>query len=522
MNAPSPRHRLRAAAGRLLRAGALAAALAAAPARDCPPEQAIRDGLAAAWEGQQQLEQHLADLSSPSFATREAASAALLELPVLPIDRIERDSAATESAEVRARLRILRRRRSAKLSPAFNRLLGCAESDRPSGCLAPLLDFAATTPATPAIRRALRACAAPGDRDALLRQLAPEFPAARRRVALDALEAALGPDDAPPELLRCLGDPDPGIRLAAARLALNRGRREALEVLAALVDEPSAGPGAARFLEAATGARHDSAAAWRAWLRGDGRAAALQLPVPERPALEAGLRLRFTFDEDPDGQVLDSSGHGHHGQRVGAVRHEDGVRGKAARFSSTRTYLLVDHPGLDPNGWEGLTVACWIKLARHRSRNRVLQRGEVVGEGSGAYHLTPGGSLFGSGDWKPGSSFGTVTGPGQGDAAPAKSLAAGTRPLPPLNQWMHLAATYDGEILRWFVDGNPDGQKAHRFGGPLWEPPGRKLVIGNVAIRSRMRWTDYHFDGWIDELRIWDRAITPEEITELVRRDRSP
>src|SRR6185295_4285871 len=71
--------------------------------------------------------------------------------------------------------------------------------------------------------------------------------------------------------------------------------------------------------------------------------------------------------------------------------------------------------------------------------------------------------------------------------------------------WMHVAATYDGQSFRAFIDGNDRGTK--QLAAPL-ETTQTSVKIG---------WSPYtnaHFDGMIDEVRLWNIARTPEEIQQ--------
>jgi hypothetical protein len=72
--------------------------------------------------------------------------------------------------------------------------------------------------------------------------------------------------------------------------------------------------------------------------------------------------------------------------------------------------------------------------------------------------------------------------------------------------WSHLAMTYDGDSLRLFVNGKPAGEK--KVGRPR-KPGSRGLAFG----RRQDNFGDgYHFRGAIDEIRLYDRALSAEQI----------
>jgi hypothetical protein len=81
------------------------------------------------------------------------------------------------------------------------------------------------------------------------------------------------------------------------------------------------------------------------------------------------------------------------------------------------------------------------------------------------------------------------------------SLKGGTRPANDI--WTHLAATYDGAFQRLYVNGIQVASQARTGSMPATTNP---LRIGGNNI-----WGEY-FAGRIDEMRIYNRALTQPEI----------
>ena len=76
-----------------------------------------------------------------------------------------------------------------------------------------------------------------------------------------------------------------------------------------------------------------------------------------------------------------------------------------------------------------------------------------------------------------------------------------------LNQWTHLAFTYDGAALRIYRDGTETGVFAvsgDMIGSSL------PIAIGNINATQ-----DRYWNGLLDDVRIYDHALTPVEITTL-------
>jgi hypothetical protein len=86
--------------------------------------------------------------------------------------------------------------------------------------------------------------------------------------------------------------------------------------------------------------------------------------------------------------------------------------------------------------------------------------------------------------------------------------APGTAALP-LNAWTHLAATYDGATLKLFVNGVQAGAVA--VAGSL-NASADPLRIGGNHI-----WGEY-FSGRIDEVRVYNRALSAAEVQADMKR----
>ncbi len=72
--------------------------------------------------------------------------------------------------------------------------------------------------------------------------------------------------------------------------------------------------------------------------------------------------------------------------------------------------------------------------------------------------------------------------------------------------WHHVAGTYDGGELRLYVDGVLDASAAASAGA--------SSTVGDLLI-GRNWSSGYLFDGALDDLRLYDRALSPAEIQEI-------
>jgi PKD repeat protein len=81
-----------------------------------------------------------------------------------------------------------------------------------------------------------------------------------------------------------------------------------------------------------------------------------------------------------------------------------------------------------------------------------------------------------------------------------------------LNQWQHIAATYDGQgEVKMYINGVAQTiDYRSPPSGPIWENAAEELFIGNDATAGNT------FDGSIDEVRLWNIARSGEDIVAAV------
>jgi hypothetical protein len=95
---------------------------------------------------------------------------------------------------------------------------------------------------------------------------------------------------------------------------------------------------------------------------------------------------------------------------------------------------------------------------------------------------------------------------------------------PVVAEWVHLAGTYSGETgkMSLYVNGKLIG--AQTYVGEIRLDPeslNRPLVIGGELNGPNIDEASNEFDGYIDEVRIYDHALSDEEIETLAEEARS-
>ena len=198
------------------------------------------------------------------------------------------------------------------------------------------------------------------------------------------------------------------------------------------------------------------------------------------PAAIPELILAFSFDEPSGSTVTDSSGKGNTGTISNATRTL-GKYGNALSFNGTNALVnVVDSTSLHLTN--AMTLEAWVNPTTASPVWR-----DVIYKGDDSYYLE-GTSMNG----------GSPAGGTVGSANPVY----GTSPLP-INTWSHLALTYDGTALRLYVNGTLAGSLSYTGGLTTSANP---LQIGGDSIYGQF------FSGLIDEVRVYNIALTPAQI----------
>ena len=201
-----------------------------------------------------------------------------------------------------------------------------------------------------------------------------------------------------------------------------------------------------------------------------------------------GLVAAYGFDTGSGTTTPDQSGTGNNGTLTNATWTTTSKYGQALSFNGTNAAVTIpDHNTLDLT--TGMTLEAWVRPTNLGSNWRTAILKEATG--SMSYGL-----------YANGGDAGTKVPTGEIVNGGFRMAPAAT-PLT-VNTWAHLATTYDGTTLRLFVNGVQAGQLA--VGGAITTGTGA-LKIGGNAI-----WGEW-FQGEIDEVRIYNRALTATEIT---------
>ncbi len=212
--------------------------------------------------------------------------------------------------------------------------------------------------------------------------------------------------------------------------------------------------------------------------------------------LNDGLVGYWSFDEGEGSTAYDYSGNGNDGTINGAS-WTDGISGSALQFDGADDYVLVGtNPVLAPT--QSLTASAWVQF------------GSVSGL---AYAVSRGRDYWGSG-YNLGGWGDRIHGEVNLDDAennPEVFLLSST--VASCDKWYHIVLTYDSATGgRLYVNGAKE-KSAALTGAIVYRPgQGDDFVIG-VLSHHYPDW--YDFEGLIDEVRIYNRALSATEIADL-------
>jgi chitodextrinase len=196
----------------------------------------------------------------------------------------------------------------------------------------------------------------------------------------------------------------------------------------------------------------------------------------------SGLVAAYGFDEGSGTTIRDASGQNNNGVAT-ATTWTAGKFGNALVFNGTSSQVTIpDAPSLRLT--TAMTLEAWVFPTSTPTGWRAIVDKNIDG-----YYLMAstdnGNRPAGGGTWTSGN---------QNTFGPAAI---------PVNSWTHLATTFDGATIRLFVNGVQVASVAQT--APL-SPTADTLQIG-----ADFYPTEY-FAGLIDEVRIYNRALSPAEI----------
>ncbi len=201
-----------------------------------------------------------------------------------------------------------------------------------------------------------------------------------------------------------------------------------------------------------------------------------------------------------NGNAQDGSGNGNHGTVNGATLTTDrfGNQNAAYDFDGVDDWIQVqDHVSLRPNH---ITMSAWFNLANLNGSYSIITKTNTQ-NASGEQYILGVDFLY---NWKP--NFQIKQGSNCQPGYNWQRLILNTSYSQ--NNWYHIVCTYDGTTLKIFQNGQLNSTNLV-LNGVIDNCQGGSLNFGTF-------WANCCFiDGKLDDIGIWNRALTQQEINSL-------
>ncbi len=209
---------------------------------------------------------------------------------------------------------------------------------------------------------------------------------------------------------------------------------------------------------------------------------------------DADIVLYLPFDEGSGNTTKDQSNHNNDGT-LHQVQWAEGKYGKSVEFSGAAGgwVEVPDSPSLDIT--EQITLMAWVYPTQFTNEwFRIVNK-------CWAGDTTP---WMVYGFYEQAGTMGRIGFTIAVDGGQEKLCRSGTTPQLPTNEWSHIAATYDGQMMRLYQNGVEVLSAAHTGTIDTNDVP--------VAIGRNSEGNREHYIGRVDEVVIWKTALDASEI----------
>ncbi len=207
-------------------------------------------------------------------------------------------------------------------------------------------------------------------------------------------------------------------------------------------------------------------------------------------AITNGLRARFAFEDNLE--YTDGSGERHEAKAKG-VTYAEGRLGRALKLNGKKQFVDAGK-GISIDRTNAFSYGGWIYY--QGSQGAILSRMSdeenyrgfdlLMMDGAFEVHLVN--------KW------------------PENGLKVRTRKSWPKEKWLHVFATYDGSSkasgVRIYVNGQEQELEVQK--DSLSES-----IIADTPLRIGSRSSSFHFEGRLDDVRVYERALSKEEVLGL-------
>jgi hypothetical protein len=195
-----------------------------------------------------------------------------------------------------------------------------------------------------------------------------------------------------------------------------------------------------------------------------------------------------------NGNAHDESGNNNHGYNFGTILTTDRFGNLNTAYNFDGISSRIEVPDAPELNCEKITLSVWVYQDAPPDGRQIIYKGDFLTAQNEEYSLNAN-INFGIKQFS-----GCQPGIGWEVNDYGQQLIS--------FQWVHLAATYDGDTVKVYLNGNMLN---------YYLKPGLIDVCTGGNLRFGFTWDNYPtvFTGKIDDIGIWDRALSPVEIMQL-------
>jgi len=225
------------------------------------------------------------------------------------------------------------------------------------------------------------------------------------------------------------------------------------------------------------------------WLRGTVSAITISVGALTSEENAPGPIGYWNFDEGYGTTAYDSTGYGNDGTITGATWVQNGKKGKALSFNGSSDYVDCGNDESLEFGTGDFSISAWVKTSGNSEDwAGILWKGKVNDPAPNyepSYSFSKSGSsdsyFFNAGHWADRASFGALED----------------------GEWHYLVGVVDSGVSKAYLDGKYQNQSIATD-----SDYSTSFKIG-IGVLSR------NFNGLIDEVRIYDKALSENEVKQL-------
>jgi len=195
----------------------------------------------------------------------------------------------------------------------------------------------------------------------------------------------------------------------------------------------------------------------------------------------SNLALYLKFDENSGTTANDASANANNGTITAAAWVSPAKSGAALSFNGTSSYVNIPH-SLSLNLSSAITIAAWIKptLAADGNARYIVYKDDLWGIAKNAD-----GTIY---------AYTNISGVEQ---------LLSTTIIPPDGNWTQITYTFDGNTMKLYTNGQLQAQSAHTGA----------ITTSTNSVRVGMHNNKWYWNGSVDEVKIYTRALTANEIS---------